>query len=149
VAGLNIVVHTERDADDVRVDITCREVNSDIEKMIAALRMMDQQLTGKIGNQIFVISAKNVIYVEAVDRKCFLYTKDSYYETDFKLYQLEEQLGSSGFIRISKSVLINLKEVRSLKAEFNRRLLVTMCNGEQMIASRQYADRLKKVLGVK
>ena len=37
---------------------------------------------------------------------------------------------------------------RSLRAEIDRKLRVTMTNGEQIIASRLYADELKKRLGV-
>ncbi len=145
---MKITIHTDENADDTYIDIRCRDKSPETEKIIATLRMMEKQLTGRKDNEIFLIPAENVIYIEAVDRKCFLYTKNSVYETDFKLYELEQQLRDSSFFRISKSILINLKEVLSLKAELNRRLLVTLCNGEQIIASRQYADELKKKLGV-
>lgn len=146
---MKITVHTDKETDEVRIDVTCREVTPEIEKMIATLRMLNRQLTGRQGNRIFQIPVGDVIYIEAVERKCFLYTQDNYFEADFRLYELEELLGTDGFIRISKSVLINLQEVASLQTELNRRLLVTMCNGERLIASRQYADELKKLLGVK
>ena len=49
---------------------------------------------------------------------------------------------------MSKSFLIHLQNIQSLKADINRRVRITMSNGEQIIASRQYADELKKRLGV-
>lgn len=146
---MKIAVHTDKEAEEVRIDVTCREVTPEIERMVATLRMLNHQLTGRQGSQIFQVPAEDVIYVEAVDRKCFLYTKDDYFETDYRLYELEELLEADGFFRISKSVLINLQAVTSLQTELNRRLLVTMCSGERLIASRQYADALKKLLGVK
>lgn len=145
---MKITINTDRDVEEISVDITCKSLTPEIEKVIATLRMIEKQLTGKKDGQIFLISVRDVVYIESVERKCFLYTREAYYETDFKLYELEEQLRDSGFFRISKSVLINLREVRSLKAELNRRLRVTMRNGEQIIASRQYADELKKELGL-
>lgn len=146
---MKIAVHTDKEAEEVRIDVTCREVTPEIERMVATLRMLNHQLTGRQGSQIFQVPAEDVIYVEAVDRKCFLYTKDDYFEADYRLYELEELLDADGFFRISKSVLINLQAVASIQTELNRRLLVTMCSGERLIASRQYADALKKLLGVK
>ena len=59
-----------------------------------------------------------------------------------------QRLEEAGFCRVSKSCLIHLKKIRSLRAEIDRKLRVTMTNGEQIIASRLYADELKKRLGV-
>lgn len=146
---MKITINTDAAAEDTFVEITCKKITPEIEKIAALLRMMEKQLTGKKGNQIELVPVHRVIYIEAVDRKCFLYTDTSCLESDFKLYELEEQLQANGFFRISKSLLINLQEVKSICSEYNRRLLVTMCNGEQIIASRKYADQLKKRLGVK
>ena len=74
---------------------------------------------------------------------------DDMYETDLKLYELEEKLEESGFFRAGKSCIINLKYIKSLRADFDRRIKVRMENGEQLIVSRQYAETLKKRLGVK
>lgn len=146
---MNITIKTDANVTDTLVEITCNKPSAEIEKIAAMLRMIDKQLTGRQGSHIELIPVHHVIYIESVDRKCFLYTNTNCFESDFKLYELEEQLHSSGFFRISKSLLINLQEVKSICSEYNRRLLVTMCNGEQMIASRKYAEQLKKRLGVK
>ncbi len=145
---MKITVHTDENTEDIHIDITCRSRCPEVEKIIASLNMMDKRLTGKRDGRIFLIPAQKVIYIEAMERKCFFYTEDSFYEADFKLYELEQQLSDCSFCRISKSTLVNLKKASSLKAETNRRLLVTLCNGERLIASRQYAEELKRKLGV-
>lgn len=70
-------------------------------------------------------------------------------ETDLKLYELEEQLEDADFFRANKSCIINFRHIASLKSELNRRLLVTMTNGEKLIVSRQYAEYMKEKLGVR
>lgn len=146
---MKIEINVSGEIEDMQVVISCKEVTPEIEKMVATLRMMERQLTGRKDGQTFIIPVEKVIYMEAVDRKCFLYTEEAVYESDFKLYELEEQLKESWFIRISKSMMINLKKVQSLKAGIDRRILITMQNGEQIVASRQYAEELKRKLGVK
>ena len=144
---VNIIANTQ--AKGIRVDILCPAVSPEVEKIAAALRMLEKELTGKKEGQIFFIPAREVIYIETVERKCFFYTKENYYETDFKLYELEQQLSDSNFIRAGKSILVNLKKVVSIKAELNRKLRITLESGEQIMASRQYAEGIKRKLGVK
>ena len=96
-----------------------------------------------------MLDIARVIYIESVDRKCFIYTDEDIYESDFPLYELERQLAEYGFFRVSKSFLIHLQDIQSLKADVNRKIRVTMSNGEQIMASRQYAEALKKRLGVR
>ena len=95
------------------------------------------------------MDVSKVIYLESVDRKTFVYTGENVYESSLKLYELEQQLDECGFFRASKSCLVQLKYIKSLKADINRKIRVTLENGEQIIVSRQYAEELKKKLGVK
>ena len=74
---------------------------------------------------------------------------DLYYAIVEELYETEERLCGAGFLRISKSCLVNLRYIRSLRSELDRRLRLTLENGEQIIVSRQYSDDIKTRLGVR
>lgn len=145
---MKIEINVDEKETEMKISITCAKLTPDVEKILATLRMMDHQLTAKKGGGIYFLDTSQVIYVESVERKCFLYTSNEVYESEFRLYELEQQLEQYGFFRVSKSFLIRLKSIQSLKADINRRVRVTMSNGEQIIASRQYAEELKKRLGV-
>ena len=145
---MNIEIHVDEKAEDMSISVTCKQLTPDVEKLIAALRMMNHQLTAKKGDEIYLLDIARIIYIESVDRTCFIYTEDDMYESDFRLYELERQLEEFGFCRVSKSCLIRLSGIQTLKADVNRKIRVTMSNGEQMMASRQYAEELKKRLGV-
>lgn len=145
---MKIEIQVDEKAADLEISITCRQLTPDVEKVLATLRMINHQLTARKDNEIHLLDIEKIIYIESVDRKCFIYTEDEMYESEFKLYELEHQLEEFGFFRVSKSFLIHLQNIQSLKAEINRKIRVTMSNGEQIIASRQYSDELKKRLGV-
>lgn len=145
---MKIEIIVDEEAADLKISVTCRQLTPDVEKMLATLRMMNQQLTAKKGDEIHLLDIAQIIYIESVDRSCFIYTSEEVYESGFRLYELERQLEEYGFFRVSKSFLIHLQRIQSLKADINRRIRITMSNGEQIIASRQYADALKKRLGV-
>ncbi len=146
---MEITIFVDEKATDLKISVTCRQLTPDVEKILATLRIMNHQLTAKKGAEIYLLDTAQVIYIESVDRKCFIYTADEIYESDFRLYELEQQLEEYGFFRVSKSFLIHLQSIQSLKADINRRIRITMSNGEQIIASRQYAEDLKKRLGVR
>lgn len=145
---MKIEIFVDEKATDLNISVTCKQLTPDVEKILTMLRMMNQQLMAKKNEETYLLDISQVIYIESVDRKCFVYTSDEMYESDFRLYELEQQLEEYGFFRVSKSFLIHLQKVHSLKADINRKIRITMSNGEQIIASRQYAEELKKRLGV-
>ena len=145
---MKVEIIVDDKADDLHILVTCRHLTPEIEKLLENLRVMNRQLTTKKNGEIYLLDLAEVIYIESIDRKCFVYTSDEVYESGFRLYELEGQLEEFGFLRVSKSFLIHLQKVQSLKADINRKIRITMSNGEQIIASRQYADELKKRLGV-
>lgn len=146
---LKIEICVDENAADMEILITCKKLTPEVEKILAALRMMDHQITGKKNDEIHLLDVAQIIYIESIERKCFIYTADEVYESDFPLYELEQRLSEYGFFRVSKSFLIHLHKIQSLRADINRKIRITMSNGEQIIASRQYADALKKKLEVK
>ena len=76
----------------------------------------------------------------------FLYTAKQVYETKQKLYELEELLKEKYFLRVSKSLLLNLMKIRSIKPALNGRFLAILQSGEEIIISRKYVPELKAAL---
>lgn len=146
---MKISINVDEAVRDIEITISCNRLTPEIEKMLATLRILDRQLMATKGEETYLLDVSKVIYLESVDRKTFVYTGENVYESSLKLYELEQQLDECGFFRASKSCLVQLKYIKSLKADINRRIRVTLENGEQIIVSRQYAEELKKKLGVK
>lgn len=146
---MKISINVDEAVKDIEITISCSRLTPEIEKMLATLRILDRQLMATKGEETYLLDVSKVIYLESVDRKTFVYTGENVYESSLKLYELEQQLDECGFFRASKSCLVQLKYIKSLKADINRRIRVTLENGEQIIVSRQYAEELKKKLGVK
>lgn len=146
---MKIEIDIDEKYTDIGVKITAPELTPDIERIISLMRMMDMQIAVKRGDETVLLDADKILYIEAVERTTFVYTKDDTYESALKLYEFEQQLPESDFIRISKQSILNLRKVKSLKADINRKIRVTLLNGEQIIVSRMYADDLRKRLGIK
>lgn len=89
-----------------------------------------------------------VLYFESVDNRTFLYTKDKVIEIKERLYKIEAELSDKDFIRISKSQIVNINKIKSLRPELNRTILATMCNGEHLCISRKYVRTIRSLLAI-
>lgn len=145
---MKITINVDDKTNETEIAIHCKQLTPDIEKIIATLRILNQQLTVTKGDENYLLDVAKIAYIEAIDRKTFVYTAEAVYESKLRLYEMEERLCESGFFRISKSCLVHLKFIKSLKNDVQRKLRLTLENGEQIMVSRQYADEIKRRLGV-
>lgn len=128
------------------ITIDCYEVDDDVREIVSYVKSRQGQLTGKSDGETYEISVKDVYYIESVDNRSFIYTASKTYETTGKLYELEELLKPMRFQRISKSSIVNLMKIKSIKPSLNGRLLAVLANKEEIIISRKYVSDLKKTL---
>lgn len=146
---LKIIINIDNTLNDTEIVVSCKALTPETEQIISALRLIDKQLTVTKGDESYILDVAKFFYIESIDRKTFLYTSTDCFESRSRLYEIEERLRNCGFQRVGKACLVNLKYIRSLKAEINRKLRLTLENGERIIVSRQYADELKVRLGIK
>ena len=140
-----------RNIENITITIEYREKDEQINKLIDFVEHLDEvehSLVASAGGKIYNININDILYVESVDRKTFCYTAKEVYELGSKLYEIEERYKQFDFIRISKSCIVNLKKIHSLKPEFGGKILATMENKEKLYISRQYAPLLREKIGL-
>jgi len=145
---MKIVINENGGIDETEIIINCRQMDEQIMRICAGLRIFDKKITGFLDGQMHLLAASEILYVETVDRKTFLYSAKQVYETPLKLYEMEERLAGDDFIRVTKSSIINFEKVKSIRGEFGGRMLCTLENGEVITVSRQYANVIKQKLGI-
>ncbi|MBQ8186251.1 MAG: LytTR family transcriptional regulator DNA-binding domain-containing protein [Clostridia bacterium] len=145
---MKIIIRQDDSAAETEITVVCRHMDAQIEEILAAIRLADNTVTGRRGEETCFIPLKEILYFESVENKVFFCTDGETCEMSAKLYQLEEKLQNSRFARISKSVIANLNKVRSIRPEKNSRLNATLVNGERLVVSRQYITEIKNKLGV-
>lgn len=145
---MKIAINIDEKVQDTEILISCNRLTPEIEKILATLRILNQQMMVTKQEETYILDVSKIIYIEAVERKTFVYTKDEYYESKLKLYEMEERLMQCGFFRVSKSCLVQLHNIKSIKNDIDRKLRLTLESGEQIMVSRQYAEEIKKRLGL-
>lgn len=127
-----------------RITIECFELTPKFNMIVRYIKSLQGTLSGEIEDKIYEIGIQDIYYIEVVDDRTFLYTKGKVYLTRQKLYELEEALKEASFLRISKSVIVNLLKIKSLKPALNGRFSAELFNGESVIISRKYVPAFKE-----
>lgn len=128
------------------VEIKCHEVDGRVKEIVAFIKSREGQIEGSIDGNTYEIPVVDILYAEGVDNRVFLYSSKKVYETKKKLYELEELLEDKHFVRVSKSIILNLVKVRAIKPALNGRFMAVLSGGEQVIISRKYVPVLKEKL---
>ena len=134
---------------DTEVTIRANKLDSDVERLVAMMRMVNMQIGVRKNDETYLLDVEKIMYIEAVERKTFVYTADETYESDLKLYEIEQELLERDFFRISKQAIVNIRMIKSLRSDINRKIRITLKNDEQIIVSRMYSDELRRKLGLK
>lgn len=92
------------------------------------------------------ITLEEILYFEADHELVFAYTSEHIFRVGMRLYQVESLSVPLGIIRVSKSHLVNLKKIVSVRPALNSRLYAKMPNGEEILVSRKYAHALKEAI---
>jgi two-component system, LytTR family, response regulator LytT len=145
---MKIIVDEDQSLDHVEVIFRTPRIDADVIEAVSRLRLFDQKLTGQADGITHIVPAKDVLYFESVDKKTFFYTADKVFETQMRLYEIEDKLANCSFVRIGKSIVVNLKEVASLKSDVAGKMIATLSNGERAVISRAYTPLVKQKLGI-
>lgn len=145
---MNVTITENPALDDIEVSVTCPRIDERVQRIVSALGAFDRALVGERDGATYRLDVDDVCYAETVDGKTFLYTTDAVYQTPLKLYELEERLAGTEFVRASKQMLVNFDHVASIRPALNARLQLMLDNGEAVIVSRQYAPVIKRKLGL-
>lgn len=128
------------------IKIGCHKVDSNVKEIVHFIKSRQGSIDVKDGEMKYNIPIVDIFYVESVDDRTFIYLSSDCYETVHKLYELEEILNERRFIRISKSVIVNLLKIECVKPALNGRYLCHLTNGEDVIISRKYVPKFKEKL---
>ena len=128
------------------VEIRYHWITEEIREIVSFVKSRQGQLSATRDGQRFEVPVVDLFYAESVDDRVFLYTASDSYEIRMKLYELEELLKNRSFLRISKSMLVNLMKIASVRPALNGRFSALLKNGEEIIISRKYVPAFKRVL---
>lgn len=132
---------------ETEIIIHCNCIDENLHKIIEIIQSSSFVLTAQKDGRVMHIKPDLVYYFESVDDKTFIYCRDEVYSSPMKLYELENILKKSSFVRISKSCILNIDYLESVRPLLNGKYEVLLINSEKLIINRHYVPDFKKKFG--
>ncbi|WP_027107284.1 LytTR family DNA-binding domain-containing protein [Ligilactobacillus ceti] len=134
---------------ETEINIQSYEMTEEIRKI---MEFINKDNTGKLtvikDERILLIKLADVFTVFAEGGKVFVETADDKFEIKLRLYEVEEKLSHLSFIRISKSKIINIDNVKYFESGFTGTIEIVFKNDKKTYVSRRYVKGIKERLGV-
>lgn len=145
---MKVKIVIEPDLVEDYTEIHVREITEEINRLSEFIQNKEQVITGTDENErIVVIDEADIVSIHAEKKWCHIYTDTENYSCRKRLYEIENML-SKDYMRISKSIIVNLRKIESVEAVFNGMLLLRMKNGSKEYVSRTYLPKMKEYLGI-
>lgn len=136
----------QRTEKEIEVVIKYHEMDSKVKRLIQLYENCNDSVYGDENGRQYKIHINDIYYIESVDKKTFIYTKDQVFRTEHKLYYFSERLADNGFVQVSKSCILNLDMLQNIKRLANSRMEAALVNGEKITVSRTYLPGIKQAL---
>lgn len=143
---MRLILCEQQNLEEPEVTIAYREMTKSVKRVADYVRYVDQTLLCKKENEEFGILINDIFYLESVDKKVFVYCEKEVFRSNYKLYELEEMLSRTGFVRVSKSVLLNVEKLIGIKTLVNSKLEAKLSNGESIYVTRKYLKDIRSEL---
>ncbi|NBK91313.1 LytTR family transcriptional regulator [bacterium 1XD21-13] len=143
---------------EIKIDPACKEPKLIVltDKMTEEINLLikrisqevPQVLSGFQNDMLKILDPSEIFRFYCASGKVFAADDKEEYTLRLRLYELEERLDKSQFVRISNSEIINLKKVKSFDLSFTGTICVSLLDGTVTYASRRYVNKIKQVLGI-
>lgn len=113
---MKIRIELDESLAEEEVILRCRVLNDDmvaLQRRLAEAINTGLQLNVHRGEKEYYLKLQEILFIETAPPCVVVHTAGQIYETKLRLYELEEIL-PGGFMRVSKSTIINTGQIRSI-----------------------------------
>ena len=146
---MQVEVRIDPSVTEPKVIVMANELTEEVNALVQALSESEpKMIAGFRDDTVTVLDEKDILRIYAASGKVYAVLPSGEYVLRLRLYEAEERLKSSRFVRISNSEIINLKKARSFDLSFAGTICVTLADGSKTYVSRRYVTKIKEVLGI-
>jgi two-component system LytT family response regulator len=102
-----------------------------------------------VGDRVEFVEVAQVTHFYAKDKLTFAVAEAKHYALDLSIAELEQKLSPQRWVRIHRSMLLNVDAVKELHTWFGGKLLVKLKDGQtELQVARERATEVKAKLGI-
>lgn len=147
---LNIETNISKDrGEDINVKIEASEYTKELAYLIEIIQNFTNEIDtilGRRNNEVSIINVNDIINFYSDESKTYCKTSRGEFLIKQKLYELEEILPKKDFIRISNSIIANIKYVECFDIGAIGDIVVKFKDGSKENVSKRRISEVKKFL---
>lgn len=146
---MKVEIRLDENCLETKVLIVTKKMTDEITALMQRLsEETPQGIVGFDGDVVHILEPTDIVRIYATVGKVFAVTDKKEFVLRLRLYEIEERLGSKGFVRISNSEIINIKKAKKFDLSTVGTICVSLSNGNVSFVSRRYVTQIKKTLGI-
>ena len=131
---MKINIELDKALEETEVLIRAAKMTEEVNGILKKLEEPSvQMISGFAGDTLEILEQADIIRV---------------YLLRMRLYEAEERLDQTRFVRISNSEIINLKMAKRFDLSFSGTICVNLAGGQTAYVSRRYVAKIKRLLGI-
>lgn len=126
------------------------EINQQLVALLSDLKARQQSLERlviKAGGRVFFLRVEEIDWIEAAANYVKLHAGREAHLLRETMSGLEAKLDPEKFIRIHRSVIVNVERIKELQPLFHGEYAVTLLDGTQLTLSRGHREKFQQLLG--
>lgn len=132
-----------------KVIIYTNEITQEINDLAKSLSGVEySSLAGYKSGEILLIRPDDIIRIYSQGQKVLAQLEKDTVQLKYRLYELENRLAGTSFMRISNSEIVNFKKVVSLDMNMSGTISLKYKSGEKSFVSRRYIEKIKRYLEI-
>ena len=135
-----------------KITISAPTLTDEIKKITEILKsstFINNKLNVSKDSNMYILELKDIETIYASNNKVYVRTTNNeVYTTKEKLYQLEENLKFTSFVRISNSEIVNFNKVEKLNLKITGTILLTFKSKNETYVSRRFIKTVKEYLKI-
>ncbi len=105
-------------------------------------------IMGRANDSLSPVPVGEIVFIETFGNDVVLHTMNEEYKISERLIRLEGLLDPSRFLRISNSVIVAVKRIKSIRPTFSSKFILTLSDGSTVDVTRSYFNRFKEFFGI-
>lgn len=146
---MKIKLIIDKKYDDTQVHICSKENSREVRELYHTIEsVVNKKITAYDAEQVCILSIPDIIHIYTQDLKVYAATVNGIYRLHQRLYELEQELDESRFIRISNSEIVNIKKIKRMDTSLAGTIRMYLDGDREAYVSRRYVTKIKKALGI-
>ena len=149
---MDLEIKIDENLKEPKITISSPTLTDEIQKITEILKNtidLNNKLKVFKDSNMYIISLNEIETIYASNNKIYVRTKNNdTYISKQKLYELEEILKHTSFVRISNSEIVNFNEVEKLNLKITGTILLIFKSKQETYVSRRYIKLVKEYLKI-